>query len=96
MDKRKSPKILKNTGTVVFVDLKRKDFGNIHVDISAPELKRLVEVFFESLPKKQKERSKKLFNQLINIIFNRYNKFSVLINPVTNIKMLKDNRNFHL
>lgn len=84
-------KVLPQTGTVLSLDLNKHDiFADITVDIAGPELHRLVEAFYESLPTSMQEKNKKTFESILTLIFQRYGKFEVDIKPVMNKQVMKE------
>lgn len=87
-------KLLPNTGTVMFLDLNKHEiFADITVDIAGPEMHRLLQAYFESLPPSLQEKYKKSFDSILSLIFQRYGQFEIDIKPVMNKKvMLEGNK----
>ncbi len=78
------------TGTVTRLDMEaHNDFADISVLICAPEVRRILNAFYESLPSKLKEKYKGLFSKLNTLISNRYGHFDMYIKPVFNKKVMR-------
>ncbi|MDK2955375.1 MAG: hypothetical protein PWQ57_871 [Desulfovibrionales bacterium] len=84
-------KVLTNCGTVMSCDMRQDErFAIIRVDIAGPEIRRILEAFFESLPPSQKDSIKKEYSKIATAISNRYGKFEVDIQPVFNKEVLEE------
>jgi hypothetical protein len=87
-------KVLPNTGTVLALDLNKHEiFADITVDIAGPEMHRLLQAYFGSLPPSLQEKHKKAVESILSLVFQRYGQFEVDIKPVMNKKvMLEGNK----
>lgn len=84
-------KVLDKCGTVVFLDMRKdNDFADIKVDMAGPEMRRLLEAFFESLPPSLQAKHQKAYDSMASVIHARYGKFELDIKPVMNKKVLRE------